>query len=221
MNNFPDVPRFYEKQNDQLVIGVSSKMSKIDNIQPMRTIIHNESNVEYLYVGANALDKMDNVCARDYMKHCENTIFNQKDRFQNFTYNLIHDLAIPPHKTRFSDSGFDLTLININKKIGKVTLYGTGVIVTPPTGFYFDMVPRSSIIKSGYMLANSLGIIDQGYTGEVLVPLVKIDEEAPDLELPAKLVQLIPRKWYGFNPVNVDEVYETSRNTKGFGSTGD
>jgi dUTP pyrophosphatase len=110
-------------------------------------------------------------------------------------------------------------LININKTIGKVTLYGTGIIVTPPTGYYFDMVPRSSIIKSGYMLANSVGIIDQGYTGEILVPLVKIDEEAPDIELPAKMVQLIPRKWYGFNPVRVDEVHETNRSSGGFGST--
>ena len=128
--------------------------------------------------------------------------------------------AVSPERARPSESGFDLTLIRIVKTIGKVTLYGTGIMVQPPTGFYFDMVPRSSIIKSGYMLANSVGVIDQGYTGEIMVPLIKIDEEAPDLTLPSKLVQLIPRRWYNLECVEHSQNFEeTMRNESGFGST--
>eukprot|EP00976_Prorocentrum_cordatum_P027717 562436-Prorocentrum_minimum.AAC.2 len=33
-----------------------------------------------------------------------------------------------------------------------------------------------------------------------MVPLIKIDPDAPDIELPSKLVQLIPRRWFGFRP---------------------
>ena len=83
------------------------------------------------------------------------------------------------------------------------------------------MVPRSSIIKSGYILANSVGVIDQGYTGEILVPLLKVDENQPDLELPKVMVQLIPRRWYHFSIKEGEKgLNETSRGQGGFGSTG-
>ena len=52
------------------------------------------------------------------------------------------------------------------------------------------LVPRSSISKTGYMLANSVGVIDRTYTGNVLVPLIKVDKSMPDLILPARVVQL-------------------------------
>ena len=133
---------------------------------------------------------------------------------------LTREDAVLPSKSSPSDSGFDLTLIDIAKKIGKVTLYNTGVKVQPPFGMYFDMVPRSSVIKSGYMLANSVGIIDQGYTGEIMVPLIKIDPDAPDLQLPNRLVQLIPRKWHHMQIENVTELENTTRSEGGFGSTG-
>ena len=133
---------------------------------------------------------------------------------------LTRDDAVLPHKASPGDSGYDLTLIDVAKTIGKVTLYNTGVKVQPPFGYYYDLVPRSSIIKSGYMLANSVGIIDQGYTGEILVPLIKIDPDAPDLELPIRLVQLIPRQWIHMQFNKTDDFEDTSRSDGGFGSSG-
>jgi dUTPase len=150
------------------------------------------------YIGSHAIDIL---MAHITMNGSIESLLSANTSYLSFKYSLVHDLAIPPYKKRPSDSGFDLYVININKKIGKVTFYGTGIVVQPPTGYYFDMVPTDNIIQSGYMLANGVGIIDQGYIGEILVPLVKIDDEAPELELPSKLVQLIPRKWIGFTPV--------------------
>ena len=133
--------------------------------------------------------------------------------------NLKHG-AIKPTKASSLDSGFDVTLIDVVKVIGKVTLYGTGISIQPPTGYYFDLVPRSSIIKSGYMLANSVGIIDQGYTGEIMVPLIKMDNDIPDLELPNKIVQLIPRRWHDLKMIECENLKETERGNGGFGSSG-
>lgn len=133
-------------------------------------------------------------------------------------YKLLKTDAQVPVKANFNESGYDLTLLDIVKKVNNVTLYGTGISVQPPQGWYFDLVPRSSIIKSGYMLANSVGIIDQDYTGEIMVPLIKIDDSLPDLTLPNKIVQLIPRKWYTVNFVE-DALEETKRGDGGFGST--
>ena len=86
-------------------------------------------------------------------------------------------------------------------------------------GYYFELVPRSSISKTGYSLANNIGIIDQNYRGEIIVALRKNDEKADDLILPCKIAQLIPKQW--FNMVFEEDVNitETVRDTGGFGST--
>lgn len=124
-----------------------------------------------------------------------------------------------PFKERVSDSGYDLTLLSLEKKIGEVELYDTGIKVTPQFGYYFDLVPRSSIIKSGYILANSIGIIDRTYLGAIKVPLIKVDKNAPDIELPNRLVQIVPRKINHFEFVEVENLEDTSRMSGGFGST--
>lgn len=172
------------------------------------------------YVGSNAIDIMmktfDNIPPYTIERY-----MSTSTTFLPFRYTLTDDAGVAPTKTRQSDSGFDLTLVAIRKTVSPtVTLFGTGVSVEPPAGYYFDMVPRSSMIKTGYMLANSVGIIDQGYTGEIMVPLIKLDPSAPDLELPCRMVQLIPRRWYGFRPENsANELTQTNRGSGGFGST--
>lgn len=137
-----------------------------------------------------------------------------------FKWNKTHKDAVPPSKSRNSDSGYDLVLLEKIKQVGKVEFYTTGVKIAPKYGWYFDLVPRSSITKSGYILANSVGVIDRTYRGPVLVGLIKIDESMPDLELPNRLVQIIPRPIIHCEFVEVDDLDETGRGEGGFGSTG-
>jgi dUTP pyrophosphatase len=137
-----------------------------------------------------------------------------------FSYQLLRVEAVAPFKARVSDSGYDLTVIRRVKQHGTVTLFGTGLSVRPPYGWYFDVVPRSSIIKSGYLSANSVGVIDRSYRGEIMVPLLKIDPDAPDLELPARVAQMIPRPIVHLSPIARETLNSTQRGTGGFGSTG-
>lgn len=137
---------------------------------------------------------------------------------QYMSYTLNSPDAVPPSKVRASDSGYDLTLIRKIKTVGDVEFYDTGVSVTPPEGYYFDLVPRSSISKTSFMLANSVGVIDQGYTGNIIVPLRNLG--GTELELPNRLVQLIPRKIEHFIPICVQSLQNSSRGSGGFGSTG-
>lgn len=128
--------------------------------------------------------------------------------------------ALPLRKNRCSDSGYDLALIRKEKQLNQFTaLYDTGISVSPPAGYYFDVVPRSSISKTGYLLANSTGIIDASYSGSIKVALLKADESVPDLVLPNYMVQLIPRKYIHFDFQEVKQLEETERSDKGFGST--
>lgn len=131
--------------------------------------------------------------------------------------------AVPPQKARASDSGYDLVLLERVKEFGGIELFDTGIKVRPPFGYYFDLIPRGSIIKSGYMLANSVGVIDQAYTGSILVPLIRLAEGGGmpgPLKLPNRLVQIVPRKIVHFQPVEVAELSDTTRGSGRFGSTG-
>ena len=59
----------------------------------------------------------------------------------------------------------------MDKIVGDVIYFKTGLSLQPSKGHYFEIVPRSSISKLPLSMANSVGIIDQHYTGEILVPV--------------------------------------------------
>ena len=131
-----------------------------------------------------------------------------------------HKDAVTPAREHESDVGYDLTALEVYKKMGHNTwLYETGIKVKPPTGYYIEIVPRSSISKTGYMLANSVGTIDPHYRGTLKIALVKVDPEAGSLELPFCLCQIVMRKAHYGTVQIVDELDETDRGDGGFGST--
>tara|TARA_B100001094_G_scaffold271140_1_gene276291 strand:+ start:3164 stop:3865 length:702 start_codon:yes stop_codon:yes gene_type:complete len=141
---------------------------------------------------------------------------------QTFYFQKCHPDAHIPSKAHISDSGYDLSLIDFKKEneFG-VQFYGTGIKVQPPYGHYFELVPRSSMSKTGFMLANSIGIIDQAYRGEIIVALFKIHPNA-QIVLPCKCVQLIPKKFLHMNVKEIPEgedFGDTIRGSGGFGST--
>ena len=89
---------------------------------------------------------------------------------QNNIKFIMSDRAFFPTKAHPSDIGYDLTAIDIFKKISnRTTLFETGIAVSPPQGYYLEIIPRSSLSKTGYMLANSVGIIDPDYTGTLKI----------------------------------------------------
>lgn len=136
-------------------------------------------------------------------------------KFQRTRYD-----AIAPHKAHVTDSGYDLWLLEKVKEENGMVMYDTGIAVKPPHGFYFELVGRSSISKSGYIMANSVGIIDASYRGSLKVALIKINRDIPDLELPCRLVQLIPRQFVHLEAQEVEELDSTARGEGGFGSSG-
>jgi dUTPase len=137
-----------------------------------------------------------------------------------FRYVKTLDDAIKPSKTRLSDTGYDLHLIKKIKEVNDVHYFDTGIKVELEYGYYFDLIGRSSISKTGWALANNMGIIDQTYRGSIIVALVKTVPNPIKIELPCKLVQLIPRKVIILNdPEEVVDFTETGRgNTGGLGS---
>ena len=132
------------------------------------------------------------------------------------------EAKLPSKGTPYS-IGYDLTAIKVHSKIGsRTTLYDTGLIVCPPEGYYTEILPRSSLSKTGYMLSNSVGTIDWDYRGRLLIALTKIDDTLPDLQVPFTRCQLIMRKAEYYFPKEVsrkEDLGSTERGEGGFGST--
>ena len=128
---------------------------------------------------------------------------------------------IIPSKAYKSDTGYDLTAIDVFKQFDSgVVLFRTGLIVIPPKGYYIEILPRSSISKTGWMLANSVGVIDNSYRGELYIAAIKINKSSPDLKPPFCKFQIVLRKLEETNIVEVKSVENTLRGSGGFGSTG-
>lgn len=124
-----------------------------------------------------------------------------------------------PSKNRYSDSGYDLTVIKKHKEVNGVFYYDTCIQIQPEYGYYCDIVARSSLSKTGWMIANNVGIIDAGYTGNLLIALVRVVSDSPELELPARIAQLIPRPLILMETEEVSDLEETDRDdTGGLGS---
>lgn len=133
---------------------------------------------------------------------------------------LMDNRAVFPTKAHPSDIGFDLTVVEKVKDLtAKTSLYDTGLKLLAPPGYYIELVPRSSISKTGYMLANSIGIIDPAYNGNLLVALTKVDDSCSDLQLPAKVAQAIVKDAIYAQLTQVLDNKETLRGDGGFGSS--
>jgi deoxyuridine 5'-triphosphate nucleotidohydrolase len=129
--------------------------------------------------------------------------------------------AVFPTKANGSDIGLDLTIIREAKRLNERTvLYDTGVALHPSLGWYVQVVPRSSLSKTGYMMANSIGIIDPGYTGTIMIALTKVDDSAPDIQLPLRCAQILMTPAVYAVTTPVEKLHMTARGAGGFGSSG-
>jgi dUTPase len=127
-----------------------------------------------------------------------------------------------PFKNRASDEGYDIILTKLQKSLSRNTeMYHTNIKVSPPPGFYIQLLARSSLSDYGYILSNCTAVIDKGYRGELKVRLTKIDPDLPDFELPFTGIQMVLCKstHYLVNEIPEKDITDTSRGAGGFGST--
>jgi len=146
----------------------------------------------------------------------------------SITVKRVHPDAILPSKAHETDVGYDLTLVSLSNIVlvngrypdPQAVMYDTGIAVIPENGYYVEVVPRSSLAKTGYMMANSVGIIDPDYRGTIKIVLVKIDKTAKDIELPFCGFQMIVRKLEQSSLTETTgDLPMTVRGDGGFGST--
>lgn len=124
-----------------------------------------------------------------------------------------------PYRASPSAAGYDLTSVSYSFGEGNVVTYHTGIALEIPEGYAGFLFPRSSIYKTGMSLANSIGVIDSDYRGELMLKYYVNDWETiyKKGERCGQLV-ILPIPQYEFSLV--EELSDTGRGEGGFGSTG-
>ena len=95
-----------------------------------------------------------------------------------------------------------------------------GITCEPDDGKAYYLFPRSSISKTPLRMANSIGLIDGGYRGEIMAVCDNIKNEEYHLKEGQRLFQLVAADSSPIEFELREKLTETSRGDGGFGSTG-
>lgn len=99
-------------------------------------------------------------------------------------------------------------------------LISTGFAFKIPSGFELQVRPRSGLALRGIQVANSPGTIDSDYTGEVKVILSNTTDDMFYVNPGDRIAQLVLCPVVQARLLLVDNLEETNRGARGFGSTG-
>ncbi len=114
-------------------------------------------------------------------------------------------------------SNEDVTLAPFERK-----LVGTGLAIAVPEGYAGFVQPRSGLaLREGLSMANTPGLIDAHYRGELKVCAVNLDASKNiHIERGERIAQLVIQQVPVVHLEEVDELDETDRGAGGFGSSG-
>jgi dUTP pyrophosphatase len=135
---------------------------------------------------------------------------------------LLHPQACLPRRAHPGDAGADLfSMDEVTIPPGERREVGTGIALAIPEGYAGFVQPRSGLaFKHGIMVANSPGLIDAGYRGEVRVALFNSGSEPFVVAVGERIAQLVVQRVEEPSFLAVEELPQTSRGQGGFGSSG-
>ncbi len=128
-----------------------------------------------------------------------------------------------PARVYDGDAGVDLVACDRTEiPPGERAVIGTGFAVAIPDGHAGLVLPRSGLAaKHGLTVANSPGLVDAGYRGEVKVILLNTDPREPFVVEPGmRIAQLVLVEVPQVRLLEVDELPGSERGTGGLGSSG-
>lgn len=127
--------------------------------------------------------------------------------------------AYLPERAHDTDAGYDLrTPRRVVLHTNGYSIVRTGVHIQLPPGKCAIVISKSGLyVKEGI---SSTGLIDEGYSGEIVVRLQNHTGQMHIFEPGEKISQFMITDYYGYDLELVDELEDTERGSDGFGSTG-
>lgn len=123
------------------------------------------------------------------------------------------------------DSGYDLyycgpdVIIPPSTEKDGSTMLGLGIKCQPTFSGGYYLYPRSSLSKTPLIMGNHVGIIDNGYRGEIMAAVKNLSSEPYTVQTGTRIFQLCLPSLQPFRVEIVEELNETIRGEGGFGST--
>ena len=119
------------------------------------------------------------------------------------------------------DAGLDLYVLQDDTfKAGETKKIKLGISCENQDGKGYFLFPRSSISKTPLRMANSIGLIDAGYRGEIMAVCDNIKDYDFSIKKGDRLFQIVSSDLSDIEFTIVNELSDTTRGTGGFGSTG-
>ena len=160
-------------------------------------------------------------------------VYVEKDDLRKLYEGVVTQYNIDSLSDTFPTAGFDLffpemttienvdpsTLVSMDVKM-EMKIYNIMNNEWVYTGYY--MYPRSSISKTPLMLANSTGVIDPGYRGNITGAFRNLSGVAYSVQKHSRLLQICSPDLRPMVVSIIDGSFfeKTSRDTTGFGSSG-
>jgi dUTP pyrophosphatase len=122
------------------------------------------------------------------------------------------------------DLGYDLFALEGVALSPRATVkVRTGIAVEardPQTGAPLGLLVRDRSSMAAKGIATTGGVIDAGYRGEILVLMTNLGDQAIELKAGEKIAQMIPIPVLTGTVVPVENLEDSARAGKGFGSSG-
>ncbi len=131
----------------------------------------------------------------------------------------IQEKAKLPRYSHRGDAGLDVfSAVDCVLQAGEVKAISTGIQMAVPDGFVGLIWDKSGLSLEGvHRLA---GVVDSGYRGEVKVVMANLRNKPFVIKKGMKIAQILIQPVTEVKVVDVEELEETTRGKKGFGSTG-
>ena len=135
---------------------------------------------------------------------------------------ILNEFAKIPSKSHQDDIGYDL--YSDGEYIiepQKVELVNLGIAIQLPKNVGGFVLPRSGLASKKLIAPiNAPGLIDPGYTGELMVPLMNYSNEVYTVSQNERVAQLVTITTGSISFEKVEELDNSDRSSGGFGSTG-
>jgi dUTP pyrophosphatase len=137
--------------------------------------------------------------------------------------NRCPDLPLPTRGSPHA-AGFDLHAAveePLTLQPGARATIPTGIFIAVPEGYEGQLRARSGLAsRHGIALVNAPGTVDADYRGEIRVVLINLGQEPFLIRRGDRVAQLVIAPVVRCELEQVEELAETIRGARGFGSTG-
>lgn len=137
-------------------------------------------------------------------------------------FKKLDENVVLPNFAHPEDAGMDI-YSNEEKIIEPYTwgLVKTGFCMELPSGYEAQVRSKSGLtLKSGLIVLNSPGTVDENYRGEVCVILMNVSKVSYKIEKYQKIAQMVINKVEHLKMQEVEDISSSQRGAGGFGSTG-